>query len=253
MFPSGTASPPRSAAAAPAGGWREEGRSLARRPLARRGSRQLLGAVAGEPARGTGLILPLSALLVQIEKKKKLFFCKSTIKRNKVPESLSGLRLDSDTRCVRCPPRASFAALPAPEVRGWAARLRERAEGPAAQPGLCRVPHPARGGRDVGCAGEGVAGAGAGFEQPRLWGPRLVVNLIWESRFSFLIIFTCSPCSPILAFPGQPLLSFRNRTNKITRPLPRGLPGRTDGVTLDWSPSAPFWCFAFLSPCPRLT
>lgn len=127
MFPSGTASPPRSAAAAPAGGWREEGRSRARRPLARRGSRQLLGSVAGEPARGTGLILPLSALLVQIEKKNfffflLLFFCKATIKRNKVPESLSGLRPDSDTRCVRCPTRASFAALPAAEVRGWEAR-----------------------------------------------------------------------------------------------------------------------------------
>lgn len=162
------------------------------------------------------MILPLSALLVQIEKKKKLlllFFCKSTIKRNKVPESLSGLRPDSGTRCVRCPPRASFAALPAPEVRGWAARLRERAEGPAAQPGLRRVPHPARGGREVGCAGEGVAGTGAGFEQPRPWEPRLVVNLIGDSRFSFLMIFTCAPCSPTFAFPGRPLLGFRNPTN----------------------------------------
>lgn len=90
MFPSGTASPPRSAAAAPAGGWREEGRSLARRPLARRGSRQLLGAVAGEPARGTGLILPLSALLVQIEKKNYYSFVNPPSKEIKSPSRSPG-------------------------------------------------------------------------------------------------------------------------------------------------------------------
>lgn len=221
MFPSGTASPPRSAAAAPAGGWREEGRSRARRPLARRGSRQLLGSVAGEPARGTGLILPLSALLVQIEKKHFFFFyyysfVKPPSKEIKSPSRSPGCGRTQTPAACAAPHGLRLQHFPLQKC-GAGRHVRERAEGLAAQLGLRRVPHRARGGRDVGCAGEGVAGAGAGFEQPRLWGPRLVVNLIWESRFSFLMIFTCSPCSPILAFPGQPLLGFRNRTNKITR------------------------------------
>lgn len=140
--------------------------------------------MAGEPARGTGLILPLSALLVQIEKKNFFSPSKSTIKEIKPPIALraaAGPRLP--LRAL--PPRTSFAAPLAPEVRGWESRLLARAKGPAAQPGLRQVPHQARRGQDVGCEGEGVAGAGAGFKQPRLWGRMLVVNLAWENRFSF--------------------------------------------------------------------
>lgn len=75
MFPSRTASPrpEERRLARPAAGGKKVGAGRLG-PLARRGRRSALGAVASEAARGTGLVLPLAALQVLIEKKKKKFF-----------------------------------------------------------------------------------------------------------------------------------------------------------------------------------
>lgn len=87
---------------------------------------------------GTGLILPSSTLLVLIERKK-FFFSLIDHERNKVPESLFGLQLDPDSRAVRCPHGLRLRNLRL-QSAGLGARLRTRARGPAAQPGLRRVP-----------------------------------------------------------------------------------------------------------------
>lgn len=180
-FGPGRPPPPGSAAAGPASGWREEGRSRASRP-ARPPWKEAgiwVPCRVAEPARGTGLIWPSSALPVQIE-----IFSLIHHQRNKAPESLSGLRPDPDSRGVRCPAGFVGGASLSRSARlgvasaGWS-------QGSGRPAGLCRVPHQARGGQSLGRAGEGVAGAGAGSKQPRLWGRMLVVNLGWESRFSF--------------------------------------------------------------------
>lgn len=83
------------------------------------------------------------------------------MKEIKVLESLFGLQLDPDSRAVRCPHGLRLRYLPL-QSAGLRARLRRRARGPAAQPGLRQT----RRGQNLSCAGEGVAGAGAGASSP---------------------------------------------------------------------------------------
>lgn len=116
--------------------------------------------MASEAVRGTGLILPSSALLVQIETK---FFSLIDHQRNKAPESLFGLRLDRLARRA-LPPQASFVAPAVPECEAGS-RVFGREPG-VRPPSLDSAGFPARLAGVIGCAGEGVAGAGAGANSP---------------------------------------------------------------------------------------
>lgn len=144
------------------------------------------------------------------------FLSQSTIERNKVPESLSELQLDPDSRArARCPPRASFAVPAAPE-RGAGSAPAGRARGPAAQPGLQPASPPDPPGTEPQLrgwrGGRGSGRRGSPGKQPRL-GVNVVVNLGWERCF-ILMILTRIPSSLSLtvAFPRQPL-GFRAGAN----------------------------------------
>lgn len=162
----------------------------------------------GEPERGTGLILPSSALLVQIE----IFFL-IHYQRNDPPESLSGLRPDPDSRGVRCPRGFRGQRLPLQKceagsrVCGLEQRVRSPSPTLLGSPPGPQGPKPRLRGRGSGRRGSRVQatpplGANAGGE------------LGLGEQIFILMIFTCPSSSPTFAFPGQPLLhGFRSRAN----------------------------------------
>lgn len=162
----------------------------------------------GEPALGTGLILPSSALLVQIE----IFFL-THHQRNKAPESLSGLRPDPDSRGVRCPRGFRWQRLPlhkceaGSRVCGLEPRVRPPSPTLPGSPPGPPGPEPPLRGRGSGRRGSRVQAA-----------PPLGANAGGElglgEQIFILMIFTCPSSSPTFAFPGRPLLhGFRSRAN----------------------------------------
>lgn len=203
---------PRSAAAGPANGWREAGRSRASRPARPPWTEAGIWVPCrvAEPARGSGLIWPSSALY----RFKLKFFFLIHHQRNKAPESLSGLRPDPDSRGVRCPRELRWQRFPRQkcEARSLICGLEPRVRPPS--PTLPGSP-PGPPGPEPRPRRRGSGRRGSRVEAAPPLGANAGGELGVGKQIFILMIFTCPSSSPTFAFPGQPLLHWLQKPGKL--------------------------------------
>lgn len=209
--------PLRRAAAGPAGCWREEGRSRAPRLARPRGRWQALGSVASARDRLDFALVCFIGSNRKIKKKKFLIYYQSNKALNRFPGCS---RTQTGAPCAAPTGFFCYTTRSRSASQGVAsAGENQGSDFPARTPLACPPGSPEL---EYRLRGKGSGWCGSRVQAAPPLGANAGGELGLGEQIFILMIFTCTPSFPTVAFPGQPLLGFRSQQIKITRCSPAG-------------------------------